>query len=128
MDMPGIKKGKKGFWSRKRIIAIFVWLALFFSVAIGAEILLPGSGYIPCALLFAAGTTLYLNRTSFIVGIAFVSLIAIFYLFKPQTVTELLEGLNFHVENAFYNLKGSKKASNQIVFVDIDQKTLEESP
>ena len=118
----------KKYFSLKRIVFLCIWLVVFF--------LLPPSmvylGLIPeqasiiiYPLLLTFLFILLLDKRSFQIGVFLAILLAIFWLYKPPFLSLLIEGLNDRVQDAFFQIRGPKKNTGQIVIVDIDKRSLD---
>ena len=118
----------KKYFSLKRIVFLCIWLLVFFllppsMVYLG---LIPEQASIiiyPLVLTFLF--ILLLDKRSFQIGVFLAILLAIFWLYKPPFLSLLIEGLNDRVQDAFFQIRGPKKNTGQIVIVDIDKRSLD---
>ncbi|MDF2576851.1 MAG: adenylate cyclase [Chlamydiales bacterium] len=124
-------KEKKYYWRKSRVISLLAWLVLFVSIVP----LLETIGWIPegnsfifrCALLPTLLVVLT-EQIAFRISTFVIVIFAIFSLnsFQPLPLTQFIEGLNYRIRDVWFELRGFKPTSGQIVIVDLDEKSLAE--
>lgn len=118
----------KRYFGKGRIIALIVWLVLLILIPWSMmffKIMPAGTWFVPAILVFVCVLAVFFNKLSLYVGVGVSVFLAIFSLYKPDFVSDVLDGLNDRLQDAFFQLRGPKKNTKQIVIVDIDQNSLE---
>ena len=120
--------GMKKYFSLKRVAYLCVWLVIFFvlpPLMVYLELIPEQASFIVYLLILTFLFVLLFDKRSFQIGVSLAILLAIFWLYKPPFLSLLIEGLNNRVQDAFFQIRGPKKNTGQIVIVDIDKRSLD---
>ena len=118
----------KKYFSLKRVAYLCVWLVIFFvlpPLMVYLELIPEQASFIVYLLILTFLFVLLFDKRSFQIGVSLAILLAIFWLYKPPFLSLLIEGLNNRVQDAFFQIRGPKKNTGQIVIVDIDKRSLD---
>jgi class 3 adenylate cyclase/CHASE2 domain-containing sensor protein len=114
---------------RRKIWWILFWIFGIFLLPTALEkwhVLTSDSAKVLALLLFVSGLNIFFRRLTFRVGILCLLILSFFYWAQPRSLQHFISGVNHHIQDGFFLLRGPQKTSGQVVIVDIDQKSLEE--
>lgn len=100
-------------------LVFFLWLTAVVIAVLAGKIIL-------ATMIFTSFPLLFSTKTSLKIGVIFTQLISLCYLYQPENLRSLLSGLDHRFQDTFFQLRGPKKPSGQVVLVDLDQKSLEQ--
>jgi len=119
---------RKRYWSQWRMLAVIVWLSLLFLIPFFLEkfhLIQEGMGFVSFFSLLVMGVGIFLDKLSVRIGIAVVIILAMGSIYRPESLSEVIDDLDFQAQDVFFQIRGPKKPSGQVVIVDIDNKSLE---
>jgi class 3 adenylate cyclase/CHASE2 domain-containing sensor protein len=119
--------GIKKYFSFKRITAFGLWLFILVLLPpflIYINLIPKGAAFIPLLLIGVLFFVIAFDKASFRIGVILAIVFSVFFLYKPPFLSLLIEGLNNRMQDAFFQLRGPNKHTDQVVIVDIDNKSL----
>lgn len=122
-------KSISNYFSMSRLVVLAIWGVALFAVPYAVCYFgwLPeGSEFIPFSILLVCGLCIFLDNAALRVGIILVGLLSFLYLFKPDSVSMFLDGINYRIQDASFRLRGPIKNTRKVVIVDIDGDSLSE--